>query len=87
MLYALVLVISTTTRIQQFTPGPDWPVQVGSSYVATVNSQQLIAYYETERACQRAARRPTAAWPRRAEGQTIRPMCVLVEVPPEPPVR
>lgn len=85
MLYALVLVISTTSRIQQFTPPPDWPVQVGSSYVATVNSQRLIAYYETERGCQSAARHPNAAWPPRAEGQTVRPMCILVdpEAPPQ----
>jgi len=90
MLYALVLVISTTSRIQQFTPAPEWPVQVGASYIATVNSQRVIAYYETERACLRAARRPDASWPPRAEGQTVRPMCVAaedaVEVQP-PPLR
>ncbi|WP_454915798.1 hypothetical protein [Xanthobacter sediminis] len=87
MLYALVLFISTTSRIQQFTPGPDWPVQVGSSYMATVKSQQLIAYYETERACQYAARHPNPSWPPRAEGQTIRPVCVATDtqLPPQQP--
>lgn len=84
MLFALVLYISTTSRIDQYTPGPDWPVQVGSSYVATVNTQQLIAYYTTERGCQRAARRPDANWPPRREGQTIRPVCIMVEAPPAP---
>ncbi|MFG1419064.1 hypothetical protein V5F38_12245 [Xanthobacter sp. V0B-10] len=82
MLYALVLIISTTTRIDQYTPAPDWPVQVGSSYLATIENQQLIGYYETEQACWRASRRPTPAWPRRAEGQRIRATCIPVPAQP-----
>lgn len=85
MLYALILIISTTTRIDQYTPAPDWPVQVGASYVATIDTQKLVAYYETERACLRASTRPNAAWPPRAQGQRVRAMCVAVPAQPAPP--
>ncbi|MFG1295055.1 hypothetical protein [Xanthobacter variabilis] len=78
MLYALILVISTTTRIEQFTPAPDWPVQVGASYLATIDTQKLVAYYDTERACLRASTRPNGAWPAPAPGQRVRAICMPV---------
>ncbi|MFG1478621.1 hypothetical protein V5F53_08110 [Xanthobacter sp. V4C-4] len=84
MLYALVLIIHTTTYIQQFTPGPDWPYQVGSPYYVTQTAQQVVAYYQTERACRRATGQRTSAWPPPREGQRVQATCIPVEAEPPP---
>lgn len=88
MLYALVLIVTTTTAVQPaasgplgYAPGPYAAPYVAAPYVTTQTSQQVIGYYRTERGCLGASLTRNQNWPDFAPGQSVTGMCVQVEIP------
>lgn len=83
MLYALVLIVTTTT-FQPVVSGPfgyaQDPYAAGPGMVATT-SQKLVGYYRTERGCLGASLKRNQNWPDFAPGQTVTGVCVQVEIP------
>ncbi len=80
MLYALVLVITSTTIIQPVSVGP-WPYPVAPPYLSSEVSQKVIGYYRSERGCLSADIKRSKAWPDLAPGQNVTGLCVQVEIP------
>lgn len=80
MLYALVLVITSTTVIQPVTQGP-WPYPVGQPYLSSETSQRIIGYFRTERGCLGADIKRSNRWPDLQPGQSATGFCVQVEIP------
>lgn len=85
MLYALVLVVTTTTAVQPVATSRGTYVNgtfvVGAPYVTTEMSQQVIGYYRTERGCLAASIKRAPNWPDFAPGQSVTGLCVQVEIP------
>lgn len=83
MLYALVLIVTTTTTVQPVGPnayaGSAYPL--AAPYVTTQTSQQVVGYFRTERGCLGATLKRSNAWPDFAPGQSVTGLCVQVEIP------
>ncbi|MFS8039238.1 hypothetical protein ACI7BZ_20135 [Xanthobacter sp. AM11] len=85
MLYALVLIVTTTTvqpvgafsGAMGYAPGGP----AGAAFVTTQTSQQVIGYYRTERGCLGASLKRNQNWPDFAPGQSVTGLCVQVEIP------
>ncbi|MFG1347266.1 hypothetical protein V5F59_20435 [Xanthobacter autotrophicus DSM 431] len=83
MLYALVLIVTTTT-VQPaagialgYAPG----AYSMTGVVTTQTSQEIIGYYRTERGCLGASLKRNQNWPDFAPGQSVTGLCVQVEIP------
>lgn len=86
MLYALVLVVTTTTTVQPVAVAPGiYPAGTlaiaAAPYVTSQTSQQVIGYFRTERGCLGASLKRSHAWPDFAPGQSVTGLCVQVEIP------
>ncbi len=85
MLYALVLVVTTTTTVQPASVTPDaysagaW--RLTAPVVMSQTSQQVVGYFRTERGCLGASLTRSKAWPDFAPGQSVTGLCVQVEIP------
>ncbi len=80
MLYALVLVVTSTTMIQPVTQGP-WSYPVGQPYLSSETSQKTVGYYRTRQGCLGADISRSHRWPDLQPGQTVTGFCVQVEMP------
>ncbi|MEP9352059.1 hypothetical protein ABLE93_00520 [Xanthobacter sp. KR7-65] len=83
MLYALVLIVTTTT-VQPVATGAMG--YAGGPYgaaplVTSQTSQQIIGYYRSERGCLGASLKRNDRWPDFAPGQSVTGLCVQVEIP------
>lgn len=82
MLYALVLIVTTTT----LQPSGAAMGYAGTPYavsplVSTQTSQQIVGYFRTERGCLGASLKRNQNWPDFAPGQSVTGLCVQVEIP------
>ncbi|QRG04821.1 hypothetical protein EZH22_16860 [Xanthobacter dioxanivorans] len=83
MLYALVLIVTTTTLqpvasgAMGYAPG----AYATAPYMTSQTSQQIIGYYRTERGCLGASLKRNQNWPDFAPGQSVTGLCVQVEIP------
>lgn len=83
MLYALVLIVTTTTfQPAVFGPYGYAPDQYGAGPgMVSTTSQKLVGYYRTERGCLSASVKRNQNWPDFAPGQSVSGVCVQVEIP------
>lgn len=83
MLYALVLIVTTTTvqpaatAAMGYAGGP----YAGARLVTTETSQQIVGYFRSERGCLGASLKRNERWPDFAPGQSVTGLCVQVEIP------
>ncbi|MDI4666905.1 hypothetical protein K9U40_21650 [Xanthobacter autotrophicus] len=82
MLYALVLIVTTTTVQPMATTAFGYaPDPYVTPRVVMHTSQRLVGYYRTERGCLGASLKRNQNWPDFEPGQSVTGLCVQVQIP------